>query len=47
MRNSRPPFVTEYEKDLLLWQRRDRIIVGTLTLLAASVVGFTIGMTLL
>jgi len=24
MRNTRPPFITQYERDLMRWQRRNR-----------------------
>lgn len=42
LRESRPPFVTEYERNQILWQRRDRMILTTLALLATSVVAFAL-----
>lgn len=42
LRNSRPPFVTQYEKDLMAWQRRHRMVQAILGIFLAAVVGFTI-----
>ena len=45
LRHSRPPFLTEYERDQLAWQRRNRAILTT-GLLLASVMGTALGFTL-
>ena len=36
VRESRPPFMTTYERDLYTWQRRQRMIATTVTLLTLS-----------
>ena len=41
-RTSRPPFLTEYERDLERWRRRDRLIFSAAVVLAAAGVGWTV-----
>ena len=36
VRESRPPFMTTYERDLHTWQRRQRLLATTITLLTLS-----------
>ena len=45
LRHSRPGFLTEYERDQLAWQRRNRALVAT-GLLLASIMGTLLGLTL-
>lgn len=45
LRSSRPPFLTEYERDQLAWQRRNRAIMTT-GLLLASIAGTVLGVTM-
>ena len=50
MRNTRPPFITEYERDLMRWQRSHRnttIILLTLGgVFVASILGLMLRWTL-
>ncbi len=50
MRTTRPPFITEYEKDLMRWQRSHRntiVIASTLGgVFIASLLAFTLHWTL-
>ena len=40
LRTSRPPFLTEYEKNLILWHRRERIFQAVMGVTLLSLVGF-------
>lgn len=42
LRESRPPFITEYEKDLLAWQRRGRTMITALALFLTLLLGFAL-----
>ena len=45
LRHSRPPFLTQYERDQLAWQRRNRAMLTT-GLLLASIMGTVVGLAL-